>query len=46
MIVELHPMKRLGSSEEIAKAFLFLASEDSSFVTGTSLEVDGGYLAR
>lgn len=45
-IVALHPMKRLGTADEIAKAFVFLASEDSSFVTGTAFEVDGGYLAQ
>lgn len=44
-IVDLHPMKRLGKAEEIANGFLFLASNDSSFVNGTSLEIDGGYLA-
>ncbi len=43
-IINLHPMKRLGKSEEIANGFIFLASEDSSFVSGTSLEIDGGYL--
>ena len=36
------PMGRMGSSEEIAKAALFLASDDSSFVTGIELFVDGG----
>lgn len=45
-IVDLHPMKRLGKSEEIAAGFIFLASDESSFVTGTSLEMDGGYLAQ
>jgi NAD(P)-dependent dehydrogenase (short-subunit alcohol dehydrogenase family) len=45
-IESLHPMKRLGTAEEIARAFMFLASEDSSFITGTCLEVDGGYLAQ
>ena len=40
--VSLSPMGRIGESEEIAKVALFLASEDSSFVTGIELFVDGG----
>lgn len=44
-IIEMHPMKRLGKVEEIANGFIFLASKDSSFVSGTALEIDGGYLA-
>jgi NAD(P)-dependent dehydrogenase (short-subunit alcohol dehydrogenase family) len=40
--VSLIPMGRIGRSEEIAKAALFLASDDSSFVTGIELFVDGG----
>lgn len=40
-----HPIGRLGRPEEAAKAVLFLASDDSSFVTGTLLSVDGGLTA-
>jgi NAD(P)-dependent dehydrogenase (short-subunit alcohol dehydrogenase family) len=43
---EKHAMKRLGRADEVAKAFLWLASDDSSFLTGDSLAVDGGYLAQ
>ena len=41
-IVSTIPMGRMGEPEEIAKAALFLASDDSSFVTGIELFVDGG----
>jgi NAD(P)-dependent dehydrogenase (short-subunit alcohol dehydrogenase family) len=41
-----HPMGRIGQPEEVAKAALFLASDDSSFVTGTLLFVDGGWTAH
>lgn len=41
-----HATQRLGKPNEIAAGFVYLASDDSSFVTGTSLEIDGGYLAQ
>jgi NAD(P)-dependent dehydrogenase (short-subunit alcohol dehydrogenase family) len=43
--VERIPMGRFGEPEEVAKAALFLASDDASYVTGHTLAVDGGYLA-
>jgi NAD(P)-dependent dehydrogenase (short-subunit alcohol dehydrogenase family) len=40
------PMARWGTPREIATAAVFLASEDSSFITGVALPVDGGYVAE
>jgi NAD(P)-dependent dehydrogenase (short-subunit alcohol dehydrogenase family) len=39
------PMGRFGEADEVAKAALFLASDDAGYVTGHTLAVDGGYLA-
>jgi len=42
----LHPMGRLGTSEEVAELALWLNSDKASFVTGSYYNVDGGYLAQ
>ena len=40
------PMKRVGLPAEVARAILFLASDEASYITGALLPVDGGYTAR
>ncbi len=39
-----YPLRRRGYPEDIAKAIVFFASDDSSFITGVNLKVDGGFL--
>ena len=45
-IADMHPIRRVGKGEDIADAVLFLASDRASFITGESLCVDGGLMAR
>ncbi|HSL29070.1 MAG TPA: glucose 1-dehydrogenase [Anaerolineales bacterium] len=45
-LVSLHPMGRLGESEEVAELVIWLSSDKASFVNGAYYAVDGGYLAR
>ena len=44
--VGLTPLRRLGQPMEVAYGVLFLASDEASFITGTELVIDGGFLAR
>jgi NAD(P)-dependent dehydrogenase (short-subunit alcohol dehydrogenase family) len=45
-VIALHPIGRLGVPADIANAAVFLASDDSAFITGTEVVVDGGMTAR
>ncbi len=44
-LVARQPIGRLGTADEVARAGVYLASDDAAFVTGTSLVIDGGYSA-
>jgi NAD(P)-dependent dehydrogenase (short-subunit alcohol dehydrogenase family) len=46
MSSDIQPIGRIGLPEEVAQAVLFLASDESSFVTGAALSVDGGTTAQ
>ena len=41
----MHPIGRLGTADDIARAILFLASDDAKFMTGSAMVVDGGVTA-
>ena len=46
LMMDLTPMRRLGHPDEVAAGVAYLASDDASFVTGSELYIDGGYMAR
>lgn len=46
MMAGSHPIGRMAQAEDIARGILFLASDDSSFMTGSELVIDGGWTAR
>lgn len=46
VLVPLHPIGRLGEAKEVAELVVWLSSDKASFITGSYLPVDGGYLAR
>lgn len=45
-LIALHPLGHLGEAEDIANGILYLACDESKFVTGSELVIDGGYTAR
>ena len=45
IVIDKTPVKRLGTPEDIANAYLFLAGDDASFVNGAVLSVDGGFIS-
>lgn len=45
-IIQMFPMMRIGRTQEIADTIVWLCSDESSFATGTILNVDGGYTAK
>ncbi|MEO8763467.1 MAG: SDR family oxidoreductase [Ginsengibacter sp.] len=46
ILVQLHPIGRLGESQEVAEPVIWLSSDKASFVTGSYCPVDGGYLKQ
>lgn len=45
-VVDLHPLGRMGEPDELAQLFVYLASDDASYITGSVFSFDGGYIAR
>ncbi|MCE2473768.1 MAG: SDR family oxidoreductase, partial [Anaerolineae bacterium] len=45
-VSQLHPLKRIGEPENIGALVAFLASDESSYITGTEIVIDGGISAR
>jgi NAD(P)-dependent dehydrogenase (short-subunit alcohol dehydrogenase family) len=45
-VLRLHPLGRIGEPEDVAWAIVYLVSDEASWVTGTSIYVDGGYCCQ
>jgi NAD(P)-dependent dehydrogenase (short-subunit alcohol dehydrogenase family) len=46
MVIEMFPMNRMGTPQEIANGIVWLCSDESSYATGHVLAIDGGFSAR
>lgn len=46
MMDPLHPIGRIGTPEEVAELIVWLSSDRASFVTGTNIPIDGGFVAQ
>jgi NAD(P)-dependent dehydrogenase (short-subunit alcohol dehydrogenase family) len=45
-VIALHPLRRLGTPDDVANLIAFLVSDEAGYITGTDITIDGGLTAR